>query len=325
MRVQTNTAVGLLTLLALLACSQEPCPPPSATGVAKGEMKNKPKSRPLPTGRTMVVMLGTGTPNPHPDRAGPSVAVVVDNQPYIVDCGPGVVRRAQAAFLAGIAGLEASRLDRAFLTHLHSDHTAGYPDLILTPWVVDRKQPLIVYGPPGTTEMTQNILAAYKQDIEVRLEGNQPQEGRELVKPHDVQPGVVHQDGLVEVTAFPVKHGAWQHAYGYRFKTPDRVIVISGDTVAQDSVVEACNGCDVLVHEVYSKAALDLRPPSWQAYHKASHTSTIELAAIANRARPKLLVLYHQLLWGSTPSRMLAEIRSRYDGEVVYANDLDVF
>ena len=122
-----------------------------------------------------------------------------------------------------------------------------------------------------------------------------------------------------------MKHGAWKHAYGYKLVTADRTIVISGDTVATDSIVEACDGCDVLVHEVYSKEAFDSRPPGWQVYHKDSHTSTIELAAIANRARPKLLVLYHQLVWTSTPERMLEEVRSRYDGEVVFGTDLDVF
>jgi ribonuclease Z len=269
-------------------------------------------------------MLGTGTPNPFPDRSGPAVAVVVGGYPYVVDCGPGVVRRAQAASVR-VPALDATRLDRLFITHLHSDHTAGYADLILTPWVVGRSRPLLAYGPPGTEAMTRNILEAYQQDIRVRYEGNQPQEGRDVVRARDVKPGVVYRDERVEVTAFAVEHGAWKHAYGYRFQTADRRVVISGDTVPVDSVVEACDGCDVLVHEVYSKEAFDTRPSDWQAYHKASHTSTIQLAAVANRAKPELLVLYHQLLWTSTPERMLAEIATRYKGEVVFGRDLDVF
>ena len=96
------------------------------------------------------MLLGTGTPNAEPDRSGPSVAIVVGDTPYIVDCGPGVVRRATAAQAAGIEALEPKKLTRLFLTHLHSDHTAGYPDLVLTPWVLEREQPLEVYGPPGT-------------------------------------------------------------------------------------------------------------------------------------------------------------------------------
>ncbi len=276
--------------------------------------------------KTRVVLLGTGTPNADPDRSGPAVAVVVGGRSYLVDCGPGVVRRAAAAYHNGIESLRADRLTRLFITHLHSDHTIGLPDLILTPWALDRKQPLQVYGPPGTEQMTDHLLKAYAEDIAVRLHGNQPIDPQaQIVKAKDVTPGRVYRDQQVEVTAFAVRHGAWKHAYGFKFVTADRTVVISGDTTPADSVVEQCNGCDVLVHEVYSKAAFDRREPSWQAYHAASHTSTEQLAEIARRAKPGLLVLYHQLLWGATPQQCLDEIRRGYSGKVVYGNDLDVY
>jgi len=254
------------------------------------------------------------------------VAVVVDQTSYVVDFGPGVVRRATAAELLGIEALAVEKLTRAFCTHLHSDHTAGYPDLILTPWVLGREEPLHVYGPPGLQAMTDHVLAAWKEDIDIRMLGNQPAEehGHEVVV-HEISPGVIYRDELVTVTAFDVLHGAWEHAYGYRFETPDRVVVISGDTVPVDEIATQCAGCDVLVHEVYSKAGFDFRPEDWQAYHVASHTSGYELGELAGRARPKLLVLTHQLLWGATEEQLLSEIRRSFDGEVVYANDLDVF
>ncbi len=107
-------------------------------------------------------MLGTGNPNANPDRSGPAVAIVVGDQPYLIDFGPGVVRRAAAAALNGIEGLRVNRLNRAFVTHLHSDHTAGFSDLILTPWVLDRNEPLEVYGPEGIKSMSKHILAAYE-------------------------------------------------------------------------------------------------------------------------------------------------------------------
>jgi ribonuclease BN (tRNA processing enzyme) len=114
---------------------------------------------------TQVVMLGTGTPGPDPDRSGPATAVVVNGMSYLVDFGPGVVRRAKAAALdKGIRALEPTNLRVVFVTHLHSDHTAGYPDLILTPWVIGRKIPLEVYGPKGMKAMTEHILLAYEQD-----------------------------------------------------------------------------------------------------------------------------------------------------------------
>ena len=153
-----------------------------------------------------VVLLGTGTPNADPAHSGPSVAIVVDGSPYLVDFGPGVVRRAAAAYEAGIEGLAVERLNRAFLTHLHSDHTAGYPDLILTPWVLERDEPLHVYGPPGLNSMTDHILAAYRQDIRERIEGLEPANKQGyLVIAHEIDAGLVYQDARVRVEAFPVQ------------------------------------------------------------------------------------------------------------------------
>jgi len=275
---------------------------------------------------TLVVMLGTGTPNPDPERSGPATAVIAGGQAYLVDCGPGVVRRAEAAWQRGIGELDMAGLNRLFVTHLHSDHTAGYTDLILTPWVLDREQPLEVYGPPGIKSMTDHILAAYAEDIDIRLHGNQPQNETGIrVEVHEIASGEIYRDDHVAITAFAVPHGTWEHAFGFRFDTADRSVVITGDTTPSDSVVEACSGCDVLVHEVYAKAGFDGRPPDWQAYHKASHTSGVELGEIAARARPKLLVLYHQLMWGATEEELMAEIRRSFDGEVVFADDLDVY
>ena len=120
---------------------------------------------PMPIGRTKVVLLGTGNPVPLPDRSGPATAIVVDSVAYIVDLGPGVVRRATAAFDKGIAALEPVKLRVVFITHLHSDHTVGYADMIFTPWTMGRRFPLEVYGPKGLKAMTQHLLQAYRVDI----------------------------------------------------------------------------------------------------------------------------------------------------------------
>lgn len=279
-----------------------------------------------PTSKTQIVFLGTGTPNADPDRFGPSVAIVVNDTPYIVDFGPGVVRRAAAAHRNGVAGLTMPKLTRAFLTHLHSDHTAGYPDLMLTPWVLDRVEPLEVYGPKGLKSMTNHILAAYQDDIEMRLYGGEPSNKTGYkVSAHEIRSGVIYQDSNVTVTAFPVKHGGWREAYGYRFQTPDRTIVVSGDTAPAETVVATCNGCDVLIHEVYSTAGFATRPAPWQKYHSQFHTSSKELAAIAARAKPGLLILYHQLFWGTSEADLLREIGAGYSGKTVSAHDLDVY
>ncbi len=275
---------------------------------------------------TQAVLLGTGTPNADPDRWGPALAVVVAGQAYLVDCGPGVVRRAAAANRAGIDALAVEKLTRVFITHLHSDHTLGYPDLILSPWVLNRVTPLEAYGPPGLAAMTKHILEAYNQDIRMRIDGlEQANQTGYKVNVHEIAPGLVYEDKHIRVTAFAVSHGSWKHAFGFRFETADRIIVVSGDTAPSRNLIEHARGCDVLIHEVYSQAGFQQRPPDWQRYHARFHTSTAELAEIARQVRPKLLVLTHELFWGTTPEELLDEIARTYDGEVRCGKDLDVF
>ena len=274
---------------------------------------------------TAVVMLGTGTPNADPERSGPAVAVVRGGRSYLVDAGPGVVRRAAAAAaLHADSALQPRNLRTLFLTHLHSDHTVGLPDLILSAWTLERDVPLDVYGPPGTQAMVDHLLAAYAADIRNRIDGLEPANltGYQ-VRVHEIAPGQVFDDGNVTVTAFAVPHGDWEVAFGYRFQSADRSIVISGDTRASDAVVNACDGCDLLVHEVYSAERFRTRPPAWQAYHAKAHTSTTELADVARRAAPKQLLLYHQLFWGTTDEGLIAETRAAgYKGPIRSAADL---
>jgi len=268
---------------------------------------------------TRVILLGTGTPNPEPDRMGPAVAVVSGDGVYVVDCGPGVVRRAAQA------GIKMEQLTRAFVTHLHSDHTAGCPDLMLTPPNDGRKTPLEIYGPPGMRAMTANLLRAFREDLEMRLHGAQPVEpGGFVVTAHDVKPGEIYRDAAVRVTAFAVQHGDWKHAYGYRFEAKDRVIVISGDTTYSEALARAAQGCDILVHEVYSRKGWERRTPEWRRYHAASHTSAPDVGRIAASVRPRKLVLYHLLPMGEPPEQVLREVGEHFDGEIIYGNDLDV-
>lgn len=275
---------------------------------------------------TQVVLLGTGTPNADPDRSGPAVAVVVNGSAYLVDAGPGLVRRAAAAQRRGIAALAAPNLKIVFLTHLHSDHTVGLTDLIFTPWVLERAAPLEVYGPPGIRAMTAHLVAAFREDIRMRTEGlEHANRTGYQVTAHEIRPGLIYADSNLRVTAFLVEHGSWLEAYGFRFDTADRSIVVSGDTRATDAVVEACNGCDVLVHEVYSQVGWERREPQWRRYHASFHTSAPDLGRIAARARPGLLVLYHQLLWSGTEGDVLADIRAGFSGRVVFGNDLEVY
>jgi len=281
----------------------------------------------LQPGGTQVVVLGTGTPNPDPDRSGPAVAVVAGGSAYLVDAGPGVMRRAEQARRNGIAALAVERLGTVFLTHLHSDHTVGLPDVIHTGWVAGRERPLALFGPPGTAALAARLTDAWAADIANRTGYLQPhtREGWRI-SAQEVEGGVVYRDSSVTVTAIRVPHANWEVALGYRFATADRVIVISGDTRPSEALADACNGCDVLVHEVYSTTGYQTRTEPWQRHHAGAHTSTAELAALARRARPKLLVLYHQLYWGATDDELIRELRAAgYDGPVVSARDLGVY
>ncbi len=275
---------------------------------------------------TRVVVLGTGTPSADPERWGPAVAVVVNDRAYLIDCGPGVVRRAAAAEKNGIASLKASELKIVFITHLHSDHTLGYPDLIFSPWVLGRKEALEAYGPRGLKNMTSHIEKAWTEDVRIRRRGlEQANATGYKVNVHEIQPGMVYRDENVTVTAFPVKHGIWKEAYGYKFETGDRKIVISGDTSPTDEVVKACDGCDVLLHEVFNPHGNELNDAHWKEYFRTFHTSPAELGEIARRARPKLLVVYHQVLERLPESDLVEQIRKEYSGNWVSARDLGVY
>jgi ribonuclease BN (tRNA processing enzyme) len=280
--------------------------------------------QPPPVG-TQIVLLGTGTPGPDPDRSGPATAIIVNGTAYLVDFGPGVVRRASAAFLEkGIKALEITKLRVAFVTHLHSDHTVGYADLIFTPWTVGRRFPLEVYGPKGLKAMTEHILEAYRVDIETRTnpDGNQRTfaEGHG-VNAHEITPGVVYKDSNVTVTAFATRHA--MESYGYRFDTRDRSIVISGDTNPIQETIDACHGCDVLIHEANTPAWLATRPETFQRFAAKYHTSTPELAELASKAKPGLLILYHYA--GLSAKELFDDMLARYPGHFVIGRDLDVY
>ncbi len=278
---------------------------------------------------TKVILLGTGNPNPDPEHSGCSIAIVVNETPYIIDFGPGVIRQAAALsprYGGPIEGLNVKNIKRAFLTHLHSDHTTGYPDLILTPWVMGRDEPLEVYGPEGIVEMTDNILSAYREDIKYRLYGLEPaNDNGWRVNAYTIKEGIVYEDENVKVEAFPVIHGSWTNAFGYRFTTPDKVIVISGDTTPCENIIKYSEGADILLHEVYYKKSFDDKNEFWKTYHSKNHTSTFELGEIASKSKPGLVIMYHILYWGATDEQLLEEISQTYDGKVVVGSDLDIY
>ena len=145
------------------------------------------------------------------------------------------------------------------------------------------------------------------------------------VNAHEIKEGLIYEDKNIIVEAFPVVHGSWPNAYGFRITTSDKIIVISGDSRPCESIEKYSEGADILIHEVYSYAGWSTKNEFWKAYHKMNHTSTYELGDLASRSLPKLVVLYHTLYWGSTDEEILNEISEKYDGRVIIGHDLDVF
>ncbi len=284
--------------------------------------------------RTQIVMLGTGTPIPDPAREGQAIAIVVDSVAYLIDAGVGVVRRASAAGKAGIRAFMPPnpraqpnpRFEKIFLTHLHSDHTMGLADAIFTPWIQGKREPVDIYGPPGIGYLVQSVLDGNAEDIQERVAspGGPSRIGWQAVH-HEVPPGVVFKDSRVTVRAFRVPHSEWPNAYGYRIDTPDRSIVISGDTRESDAVVDACNGCDVLIHEVYSDSGFKTIPAARQPYHAGAHTPATAVGRVATKARAKLLILNHALFFGASEDQLLREVRTTFAGRAALAKDLDVY
>jgi ribonuclease BN (tRNA processing enzyme) len=270
----------------------------------------------------VVITLGTGTPVPNPERSGPATAVVIGRRVLLFDAGAGVMRRIAAA------GLPIDGVTAAFVSHLHSDHTLGLPDLILTSWVMGRSTPMRISGPPGLKRMTDHLVAAWAEDTVVRVKGlERGRPGGYRVNVRETRGGVVFDSGGVKVTAIRVPHGEWEFAFAYRVDAPGRSIVISGDTKPSVALERAASGVDILVHEVYpeSRIATENRPGGdlWPRYLREVHTSDVELGKLAASARPRLLLLTHVLFMGAGEQDVLDGIRrGGFGGRTVIARDL---
>ena len=275
---------------------------------------------------THFFVLGSGTPNPNPERMGSAYLVLANDTPYLFDFGSGVVRRVAALsseWGGNFSKLDVTQLEYAFLSHIHSDHTLGLADLIITPWIMGRDKPLKIFGPEAAKDMADHIIKAYQPDIDYRIYGSQPQndKGYKAIFT-SIEEGVIYEDKNIMVTAFLNDHGDLAESYGFLIQTGDKTILISGDTGPSANLLRFGNEVDILVHEVYSQAGFEKKEPDWKIYHKAHHTSPSELAKIAKKLNPKTLVLSHILFWGSSESEILEEIMKDYDGKVILADDL---
>ena len=280
-------------------------------------------------GDTKLIILGSGTPNPDPQRYGSGYAIVVNESAYIVDFGPGIVRRISAmspTWGGEFPSMELKKINIAFLTHIHSDHSGALADLILTPWIMGRDVPLKLYGPPGLNAMSKNITEAYIDDINYRLYGSQPANklGYTTLVNEISEDGVIYKDKNVKVIAFKNAHGDFKNSFGFLFITKDKKILLSGDTAVSENLKKYGKDLDILVHEVFSSETFVNKTKDWQIYHQAHHTSSIDLGIIANELKPKKLVLSHILFWGASDESLLSDVKKNFNGKTIIAKELMV-
>jgi len=273
---------------------------------------------------TKVVLLGTGTPRMVPNRYMSSLVIIVDDKAYVVDCGSGVLERLSQARAMGLNALDNKNLTQLFITHFHPDHTVGLPGFIISPWNLGREK-LGIYGPRGIKNMVDNVLKAFELGINEHLNHGPKPLNDIVIDVQEFTSGTIYKDELVEVEAIPVEHGTF-NAFAFKFTTPDKTIVISGDTTSPIAALnEAAKNCDILVHEVFCETAINQQPKQYRDYMKSVHTSGRDLGKIAAQINPKKLVLTHQILFNSTEEDLLDEIKENYKGELFFSNDLDVF
>jgi ribonuclease Z len=277
-----------------------------------------------------VTLLGTGTPIPNPDRFGPCTLVEAGNAKFLIDAGRGaVIRLAQLKVPLG-------RIDVQFLTHYHSDHTSGVPDVWLTGWLSSdfgrRTTPYRVIGPTGAKRLMENLERAYADDIRIRHADEMfPLSGIATDVTEFDSDGVVHDKDGVKVIAFEVDHGdAIKPCYGYRFEYGGRVAVLSSDTRYNTNVIKYGAGADLLVHEVASARPALMKEAAVQRII-GHHTTPREAGRVFARTRPKLAVYTHLVLIGSpqvpapTIDDIVAETRETYSGPLVVGEDLMAF
>lgn len=266
-----------------------------------------------------VTLLGTGSPQPRMDRFGPSILIEAAGEKLLFDCGRGAAQRIEQRKVAF------ADVDALFLTHLHSDHVVGIPDLWLTGWVRGRKSPLRVWGPVGTSEMVSHLEQAFSFDVHIRRDVDEklPPQGAMLVA-RDIQQGIVYEHAGIKVTAFLVDHPPVKPAFGYRIDYAGHAVVLSGDTRYSENLIEFARGTDVLVHEVIDPDAFRAAN-SWMGEERtrrilAHHTTPQEAGTIFAKVKPKLAV-YSHIVPGGAPN-LIQLTRKTYSGQVEVGEDL---
>ena len=268
-----------------------------------------------------VTLLGTGNPPPVMNRFGPSTLVEAGGQKFLFDAGRGALQRLRQI------GVRWQDVGGVFLTHLHSDHVVGFPDLWLTGWLVSRRDiPLPVWGPRGTRKMMSYLEQAYDYDIRIRPYGDQISPDGAVLLAEDIGEGVVYEKEGVKITAFEVDHTPVKPAFGYRIDHAGRSVVLSGDTRISENLIRYSQGVDVLIHNVAAPETLlraGLSPERAQSII-AHHTTAEEAGLVFSRTKPNLAVYSHIVLPTATEQDLIPPARKTYSGPLEVGEDLMV-
>lgn len=285
-----------------------------------GQIKQNKDSIPVNTPAIKVTLLGTGTPQPTMERFGYSTLVEAGSEILLFDAGRGCLQRMRQLNIAY------DKISALFLTHLHSDHVVGLPDLWLTGWLVSKRvKPLNVFGPTGTSEMLNHLRKAFAFDIRMRVEDDKRVEEGSKFLVEEIQQGVIYEKNGVKVTAFEVDHFPIVPAFGYRIEYNGHSVVLSGDTRYSENVIKFAKGADLLIHEV--AIAPDSLSKSDPQYNILMHHTTPEQAAkVFNAVHPKLAVYSHIVkIQGRTEEDIIKKTKAIYSGEAIMGEDLMSF